>query len=138
MRRTAALTTAAAAALLGAGCGEDESYSNEPRPPQPIVLTAAINKDAVSVSPTRFGAGPVSLVITNQTGAAQQITFETADGSAGFTQETGPINPGDTATLKADVPRGKVTVKVQGDAIDPAELEVGQARPSAQDELLQP
>lgn len=139
MRRIAALT-GAGIALLATGCGgEDEGYANDPRPPSPIVLTASIGQKAVSVSPDTFGAGPVSLVITNQTSAAQQITFESAGGEAGFTQRTGPINPGDTATLKADIMRpGKVTVKVQGDGIEPAELDVGRQRASAQDELLQP
>lgn len=137
MRRIAALGTAASA-LLAAGCGEQESYANRDRPPSPIVLTASINADEVSVSPVEFGAGPVSLVIANQTSAAQEITFETAGSEAGFTQQTGPINPGDTATLKAEVPRGKVTVKVQGNGIAPAELTVGPRRPTAQDELLQP
>lgn len=136
IRRTAALATVAAALL--AGCGEQRSYSNDPRPPAPIVLTASINRNEVSVSPRSFGAGPVSLVITNQTSAAQEITFETAGAAAGFTQQTGPINPGGTATLKAEVPRGTVTVKVQSDGIDPAELDVGLRRESAQDELLQP
>ncbi len=130
--------TAMAAALLAAGCGKDESYSNDKRPPSLIVLSAAIRADEVSVSPKRFGAGPVSLVIANQTGAAQQITFETTGGTGGFMQQTGPINPGDTATLRADVPKGKATVGVQGDGIAPAVLTVGAARAGAQDELLQP
>lgn len=138
MRRMGALATASTMLLAAAGCGEEASYSNEPRPPQPIVLTAAITQAEVSVSPDRVGAGPVSLVITNQTNAAQEITFETAGGDAGFTQQTGPINPGDTATLKADLPRGKVSVKVRGNGIAPAELEVGKRRGSAQNELLQP
>lgn len=137
MRGIVAITTAAVA-LLASGCGEEKSYSNTPRPPSPIVLTASINPNEVSVSPDAFGAGPVSLVITNQTSAAQEITFETAGSDAGFTQQTGPINPGDTATLKADVPKGKVTVKVQGNGIDPAQLEVAKRRASAQNELLQP
>ena len=137
MRSTATLTTCIAALLLG-GCGEEASYSNTPRPAAPIVLTAAVTKDEVSVSPTRFGAGPVSLVIANQTSAAQQITFETAGSGAGFKQQTGPINPGDTATLKADVAEGEVTVRVQGDGIKPAQLTVGARRASAQDDLLQP
>ena len=64
--------------------------------------------------------------------------METAGGSAGFRQQTGPINPGDTATLKAEVGKGKVTVRVQGDGIAPADITVGKKRPSAQDELLQP
>jgi len=136
MRRIAAL--AAAFALLAAGCGGEESFSNQPRPPSPIVLTASIGPDEVSVSPRRIGAGPVSLVIANQTDAAQQITFESTGGARGFSQQTGPINPRDTATLKADVPRGRVVVRVQGNAIKPATLIVGPERPSARDELLQP
>lgn len=136
--RTIAALMSAGAAVLAVGCGEDESYSNEPRPPSPVVMTAAITKDEVSVSPTRLGAGPVSLVVTNQTSAAQQITFETAGSAAGFRQQTGPINPGDTATLKAEVPRGKVTVRVQSDGISPADITVGRERASAQDELLLP
>lgn len=137
MRRIAALLPAAAA-VLAAGCGEDESYSNEPRPPSPILVTAAITKDEVSVSPTKFGAGPITLVVTNQTDAAQQITFETAGGAAGFRQQTGPINPGDTANLKAEVPTGKVTVRVQNDGISAADITVGDRRPTAQDQLLLP
>jgi len=116
----------------------EESYSNDPRPPSAITRTASINADEVSVSPPRFGAGPISLVIANETSAAQGITFETSGGTAGFTQTTGPINPGDTATLKADVPPGRVIVKVHGNGIDPARLTVGPRRASAQSELLQP
>ena len=138
MRRFAVLVMAAVPATL-AGCGGgDQSYSNEPRPAAPIVLTASITKNEVAVSPEQFGAGPVSLVVANQTSAAQEITFETAGGSAGFKQQTGPINPGDTATLKANVETGKLTVRVQGDGIEPAELTVGDPRPSAQNDLLQP
>ncbi len=137
MRRTAALA-ACAPALLLAACGSDNSYSNAQRPAAPIVITASINQGKVTVSPTRFGAGPVNLIITNQTDAAQQITFETAGSAAGFTQQTGPINPRDTATLQADLKPGTVTVKVQGDGIAPAQLTVGAARASAQDDLLQP
>lgn len=138
MRRTAALTGVLVTSALVAGCGGEDDYANEPRPPAPITITAAITQGEISVSPDTFGAGPVSLIVTNQTDTAQRITFETAGGAAGFTQQTGPINPGDTATLKADVPSGKVVVKVAGDAVEAAELKVGARRPSAQDDLLQP
>jgi hypothetical protein len=121
-------------ALGVAGCGDSNRYANDPRPPAPIVITASISKDKVSVSPDRFGAGPVSLVITNQTEAAQQVTFQ----SRGGKQQTGPINPSDTATLKADVPEGDAVVKVGGAGISPARIAVGPQRKSAQNELLQP
>lgn len=123
-------------ALAVTACGSSGHYKNEPRPPAPIVLTAAISKDRVSVSPTNFGAGPVSLVITNLTDSAQQVTFENGDGAT--LQETGPINPSDTATLKVDVPSGNIVVRVDGNAIKSAKLDVGPSRPSAQNELLQP
>lgn len=133
---------AALAAVLTvavAGCGSNDDYENKPRPPAPIVLTASISKDRVSVSPAKFGAGPVSLIITNQTGAPQEVTFASDEGGAGsFEQKTGPINPGDTATVKADVPQGGATVKVSSGAIDEAALRVGPQRKSSQDELLLP
>ena len=142
-RRARALTAAAAApVLLLAGCGGgDDDYANEARPPAPIVVSAAISDEDVSISPKSFGAGPITLIVTNQTERAQEITLETDEigGDApGIEQSTGPINPGDTASLKADLAPGTYRVGIDGDRIAPGELRVGDERPSAQDELLQP
>lgn len=136
--RHGALIAIGLMAVAVAGCGSGGKYKNEPRPPAPIVLTAAISKDRVSVSPSSFGAGPVNLIVTNLTDAAQQVTFETSGGKSGVLQQTGPINPRDTATLKVNVPTGGVTVRVEGTAIKAAQLKVGPMRASAQNELLQP
>jgi hypothetical protein len=142
MRRTAAtMPLAFAAAVAIAGCGTSSDYKNDPRPPSPIVLTASIDNQRVSVSPRAFGAGPISLIVTNQTSTAQSVTLESADkaGSGpGLRQETAPISPRDTATLKADVKPGRYTVHVRGDAIIAARLRVGPQRASAQNDLLQP
>ncbi|HEX2086856.1 MAG TPA: hypothetical protein VHF89_14345, partial [Solirubrobacteraceae bacterium] len=95
-----------AVALIGSGCGEDDDYENKPRPPAPIVVSASISEDRVSVSPTEFGAGPITLIVTNQTENAQELTLETDEiggEGPGITQETGPISPGDTASIKADL-----------------------------------
>ena len=135
-----------AAVVLGAlafatACGEDDDYENEPRPPAPIVVSAAITQDGVSVSPETFGAGPVTLIVTNQTQSAQELTLETDEigGSApGLEQETGPISPGDTASLKADLREGTYRVGVNGRGISEASLDVGEPRESAQNQLLQP
>lgn len=137
MRRIVA-AACGTAALAFAGCGDDEDYENAERPPSPIVVTAFISDESVSVSPASFGAGPVNLVITNQTATAQQVTFESDGSDAGFRQQTGPINPGAPATLKADVPPGAAVVRVDGAGIKPALIRVGAARESAQNELLQP
>jgi hypothetical protein len=128
-----------AAALAMLGCGSGSSYKNQPRPPSPIVITAAIVPGQVSVSPTHFGAGPISLVVTNQTEKSQRLTIaREVNGQLQQSGETGPINPHDTASLKADVDPGSYRVSVDGGGIKPAKLNVGKQRPSAQNDLLQP
>src|SRR4051812_24928977 len=108
-RRTAQVVPCIAlATALVAGCGSDTSYKNEPRPPSPIVVTASINKNAVAVSPKRFGAGPITLIVTNQTGVSQQVTVEINNGQAGFKGRTGPINPRDTGQLKGNLGAGPI------------------------------
>jgi len=129
------------AALLVAGCGSESDYANKPRPPSPITITAAISKERVQVSPRRFGAGPITLVVTNQSGKSADIVLETdnsGSGQAGIRQQTGPINPQGTASLKADLRQGRYTVRVRSGEIRPASLNVGRKRESAQNELLQP
>jgi hypothetical protein len=138
-RRTAQVVPCIAlASAFVVGCGSSNDYKNEPRPPSPIVVTASINQNKVAVSPKRFGAGPITLIVTNQTGASQQLTVEINNGQAGFKGRTGPINPRDTGQLNADLGSGTYSVHVDGDSIRPARLTVGRSRPSAQNDLLQP
>ena len=132
-----------ALALLLAACGSSGGdYKNEPRPAAAIVVSASIDDSHIQVSPHRFGAGPITLVITNQSDASQQVTLETADtpgsGPGRRAVETGPINPRETASVKADVQRGTYTLHVSGDGVRAAKLLVGRARKSSQNELLQP
>jgi hypothetical protein len=143
MRRTAALAPLAVGAVLAlGGCGSSSAdYKNDPRPPGPIVVTGYIDDQRVSVSPRSLGAGPISLIVTNQTGSAQRVTLESANAAGtgpGLKQVTAPISPRDTATLKADVKPGRYTVHVAGDGIRAARLQVGRERASAQNDLLQP
>jgi len=132
---------AVASSAVAVGCGEEDDYANNPRPPEPIVVSASINEGKVSVSPRRFGAGPITLIVANETQRAQEITLQTDEvggSEPGIEQRTGPINPGDTASLKADLREGTYRVAVDGDDIAPAALNVGAERPSAQNQLLQP
>jgi hypothetical protein len=138
-----ALAAACVVALAAAGCGaSNDTYKNKPRPPAPIVVSASINNQRVSVSPERFGAGPITLVITNQSNTSQQVTLETEDKPGGGpgrrAVETGPINPRETASVKADVVRGTYSLHVGGDGVRAARLVVGRERKSAQNDLLQP
>jgi hypothetical protein len=141
--RTAAWApVAVAGALALGGCGSSSAdYKNDPRPAGPIVITGYIDDQRVSVSPRSLGAGPISLIVTNQTGASQRVTLESADAAGagpGLKQVTAPISPRDTATLKANVRPGRYTVHVAGGAIRAARLQVGPERASAQNDLLQP
>ena len=131
-----------AAALVSlAGCGGGDDYANEPRPPAPINVTAAITDSRVSVSPQRFGAGPIVLVISNQSSSAQEVTFETDElggSQPGRTFSTTPINPRGTATLKVDVRQGDWRLRTGDGGIRAAAVSVGRLRKTAQNELLQP
>lgn len=139
--RAAALCALALAALVATGCGTQSDYKNKPRPPSPINITASISAKGVSVSPNVFGAGPVVLVVTNQTDTSQEVTFETDElggSKPGVAQKTGPINPQGTGELKVDVPEGTYRVRTENDTIQPATLQVGGKRESAQNKVLQP
>lgn len=142
MRRTPWTAAGVAVALafgLG-GCGGDE-FANDARAPVPIVLSASITPSHVTVSPSRLGAGTIELIASNLTSTSQQLTLRSqslAAGGAPLQQRTGPINPGDTASLTADLTQGTYRVTTRSGAIDSATIRVGPARASATDQLLQP
>jgi hypothetical protein len=142
MRLGGRAAVAATTIALVSGCGgSEEPYRNEPRPPAPIVVSASIGDNSISVSPRSFGAGPVTLIVTNQTQKARELTLETDEiggKGPGIAQNSGPINPGDTASLKADLRKGTYSVAVDDRAIQAARLRVGGQRESAQNDLLQP
>jgi hypothetical protein len=117
-----------------ASCGESDDR-NADRPPVPINISVQIGASKVSASPAKFGAGPITMLVANQSGASQTITI---DGPQ-LRQSVGPINPEDTATLKVTVQPGDYTVATaDAGALRPARLTVGPKRPSAQNTLLLP
>jgi hypothetical protein len=128
----------AAAALALVGCGSEDEYKNELRPPAPINVTAFVSAQKVSVSPASFGAGPIVMIVTNQSNSSQDVTITSEPETASFTQSTGPINPGDTGQIKLDVAQGTYVIKTGDESVRPATLVVGAERTSAQNELLQP
>jgi hypothetical protein len=135
------LLIVAALAAFAAGCGGGADYANKPRPATPINVTAAIDDKGISISPKTFGAGPIVMIVSNQSGKAQTVTLETDElggSQPGLKQSTDPIEPRGTATLKVDVREGDYSVSVKGNAIKPAAVTVGAKRKSAQDQLLEP
>jgi hypothetical protein len=148
MRRTPPKAAVAAgaitAALVLASCGSDDhKYANAERPPTPIVVSASIGDKSVEVSPKKFGAGPITLIISNQSSSSQQVTLETDqqpgdDGPGQKAIETGPINPRETASVKGQVQKGTYALRVGGDGVRAATITVGKQRPTSQNDLLQP
>jgi len=127
-------------ALAGCGGGGEDDYENRPRPATPINVTAAITDERVSVSPETFGAGPIVLIVSNQSGSEQALTFETDEiggENPGVSKATDTIAAGGTASLQVDVREGTYSVSV-GQGVEPAAVEVSGERASAQDSLLQP
>ena len=131
-----ALAIAAVAALPG--CGADEDHVNRERPPAPISVTAAIIDGRIIVSPERFGAGPIRLIVANQSDSEQRVTLEAAGSGGGVKRTSDPIGPASTGTLAADVREGDYTIHTADDGIRPASVEVGAPRESAQRDLLLP
>jgi hypothetical protein len=124
-----------AGGLLLTGCGKrQKDYANDPRPPSPINVAAYISTDRVSVSPASFGAGPIVVIVTNQSGVSQEVTL-TGDQ---VTQSTGPINPGDTGQMKVFAKEGTYTLEVSAGGVRSATVNVGPERASAQNQVLQP
>jgi hypothetical protein len=137
----AAVGVAVALAITAPACGGDEEFANRPRPPATLQISAVIAPTRVTVSPSRFGAGPIELIASNQTSISQRLTLRSQRLIAGadqLNQRTAPINPGDTASLKADLAEGVYSVSASSATIRGARIRVGPPRVSAKDRLLQP
>ncbi|MHB1570172.1 MAG: hypothetical protein ACYC0H_13340 [Solirubrobacteraceae bacterium] len=99
------------------------------------------------MSPSRIGAGPVVLIVTNQARSAESLAVTDAGGAT--VASTAPINPQGTTKLSIDVSPGDYTIATaprgRTDAqqsvpsrIRPARLRIGRERPSSGNQLLAP
>jgi hypothetical protein len=138
MRARRAIACALALSGALAGCGQDDDHVNDERPASSINVTAAIIDGRINVSPEEFGAGPIRLIVTNQTDSEQAVTFATGGRDPGITETSDPIIPSGTTTLQVDVSEGDYEITTEGGGIRPASVTVGTTRPSAQDQLLLP
>jgi hypothetical protein len=131
----------ASAALLATACGDTEPRQNRERPAAPVTLTAAVHDDGIQVSPAVTGAGPIVLVVSNQTAKPQKVTFETDElggRTGGNTASTPLIEPQGTGRLSIDARTGRYAVHVRDRTVRAAHVKIGPPRQSSQDDLLQP
>ena len=137
MPRTAVVGFAVAVAL--AGCGGGDDFANDPRPPVTLELTGVITRDEVTISPSKVGAGPVVITVSNQSGAARTLKL---DGN-GIQESVGPIDPLATAKLQKTLKPGRYKVtagseRATAKPIQAATLVIGKERASASDKVLLP
>jgi len=136
-----ALATLVVLAGLCSGCGDSASYANADRPPAPISISVAVTGERIAVAPSRVGAGPVVLLIANESGRSRDVTLTAAGGGRSCVPDdasSGPINPEDAARISLRLVEGACEIGVADGTIGPARLVVGPERESAQQDLLQP
>jgi hypothetical protein len=134
-RSRAGLSAACVLLATGLGaCGEDD-FENQPRPPSPIELTAAIDKRGVSIAPSDPGAGLVVITVSNQTDDDAQLIL---DGPGDDDPSSGTIEPLGTGSIKAELEEGTYEATTGIDSIEAAEVTVGPPRESSQNDLLLP
>jgi hypothetical protein len=137
IRIAALVSGAAAAAMVLAGCGGGKDFADKPRPPAPVQLTGVITDTGVTVSPNKVGAGPVVIIVSNQTQASHTLTLE---GARLAPVRTGPIHPLDTGQIQRTLDPGVYTVRARSSRatarrIRPAHLHIGKPRPDSNNQV---
>ena len=137
--RTVALLGGVGGALTLAGCGGGDDFKNKPRPPAPVQLSGVITNSSVSVEPRKVGAGPIILLVSNQTQASHTITLEGPSSS----ERIGPINPLGVGRIQEVLKPGKYEIRAgssaaQDEEIESATLTVGPERESSSNSVLLP
>jgi hypothetical protein len=127
----------ALAAGLLAGCGAGKDFADKPRPAAPLYLTGVITSSRVTVSPNRVGAGPVVILVSNQTQAPHTLTL---DGANIAPVQSASIGPTDTARIQTTLQPGTYTVKVGSlkavkKELQPAHLVIGKQRPDSNNQV---
>jgi hypothetical protein len=119
--------------LLGGCAGEREDGEAAPRPPVPVTITAAIERGRIVLAPETVGAGPLVVLVSNQSGAPRRVALEPEDAGVRVAQAVAPRG---VARLALDAAPGRYALRVPG--LPAATLRVGRPRPSSRDRLLLP
>lgn len=129
--------TLAATALL-AGCGEedgDRAAASASRGPLPVVVGVVVDLHGVQISPRAIGAGPVRLLVANQSGAPATVALS-GGGSARLRLRLAPRG---VRTVRSTLSAGELRVQARTrTGTRRALLRLGAPRPSSDDEPMTP
>jgi hypothetical protein len=125
--------------LVLGGCGGGGDFKNEPRPAVPIQLTGVITNKEVTVSPNKLGAGPIVLLISNETNQAHTVTLI----GPKVNTKIESVNPQDVGKIQATLLPGQYTVSAGSShavkrPIKDARLSIGAPRPNSSSKVLLP
>ena len=124
---------AIAAIFVLSACASNESYQNNPKAPAVLTVSVIVGEDEIAASPNPFGAGPTRFVITNQTGTKQVVTLSTDR-----LDRKVLVDASQTTNFKQTLQPGFLSIDAGNTAADTLEINVGDTRPSAQQDLDQP
>jgi hypothetical protein len=133
MRGRCAAALLVVAAVVAAGCGA-EDVPNDPRPPAPIELSVKVDNHNVEVVPDVFGAGLVTVTISNQSSDDVELNFNGPKDDI----PTDLIPAGGIRNAQFELGTGNYTVETSISTIVPGHIIVGPERPSASNDLQLP
>jgi hypothetical protein len=133
--RTALVALGLSLSVFGCGRVDQDQKPSGTRPPVTAQASAAITDRDVGVSPGRLGAGPVRIVVTNQSGSSTALVLRKSSGGSVARTRTA-VAPGTAATIQADLSPGRWTLSASRGRT--TVLRVGARRGSGDDALLLP
>ncbi|MGO9975238.1 MAG: hypothetical protein ACLP01_21040 [Solirubrobacteraceae bacterium] len=152
MTRTVRAALRAAAlvpAVALAACGSAQQATG-PTPPAPVNESVYVENRAVSVSPESIGAGPVALLIADESSGVLSLSIaRSGPGGELPVASSAPIRAGSTSTLTVDLRPGRYLLAAgaaggsqaligSARSIAPASLLVGPPRATGDSTLLSP
>jgi hypothetical protein len=124
-------------APLLAGCGSAArlDFKRHNSPASPIDLSVYVADGRVAFDPRRITAGPVELLVVNQSAQARKVVVTLPDGQV--VAGTPKVEPGSSAQLKTTLMRSTYEFRIAGRRSGPR-LTVERPARSGNNDLLQP
>jgi hypothetical protein len=124
-------------APLLAGCGSATRLESKGhnRPASPIDVSVYVGDGRVAFDPRHITAGPVELLVANQSAHAQEVVVTLPGGRV--VAQTPKVEPGGSAQLKTTLSRSSYEVRIVGRGSG-SRLTVEHPARSGNNDLLQP